>query len=74
MKGGSKMEAMAEILYPENAVYQRSGLIKTTLYDLVEAVSDEMGSEDRQVVKKVVHILESGHARFLKCGLNIKST
>lgn len=43
-----------------------SAVIQTTLYDLIAAISAEVGPDEEEVVlATVVHLLNSGRARFV---------
>lgn len=45
---------------------EESFMIKTTLYDLIDAISREVSPEEEElVIATVVHLLKSGRARFL---------
>jgi hypothetical protein len=43
------------------------GMIKTTLYDLIDAISTDLtNEEDELVIATVVYLIQSGRIRFLK--------
>jgi predicted HTH domain antitoxin len=42
-------------------------MIKTTLYDLIDAISTDLtNEEDELVIATVVYLIQSGRIRFLK--------
>lgn len=65
-RGGIKMEMMALDFNSTRQPDTESAVIQTTLFDLIEAISEEVQpGEDRLIANTVVHILESCKARFL---------
>jgi hypothetical protein len=51
---------------PAPATSSEPAKITTTLYDLVEALSAEVGpGEDHLVTAAVIHLINSGRARFV---------
>jgi hypothetical protein len=57
---------MKTILKPPLSTAQTSSIITTNLYELVEAVQDQVGPEnDELIVATVMHILRAGRATFL---------
>jgi len=56
---------MQTMLKPLRNTTQKSTTITTNLYELVEAVQKQVGSEnDELVVATVMHLLRAGHATF----------
>ena len=48
--------------------------LKISLYDLIEAVSDEMKpGEDNLIPETIQHLFDSGQARFIDCSTDICS-
>lgn len=57
---------METILKPPLNTTQQSTTVTTNLYELVEAVQDQVGpEEDGLVVATVMHLLRAGRATFL---------
>ena len=57
---------MKTIVKPPSNTTQRSTTVTTSLYELIEAVQDQVGSEnDELVVATVMHLLRAGRATFL---------
>jgi len=57
---------MKTILKPLLNPIQRSATVTTNLYELIEAVQNQVGSEnDELVVATVMYLLRAGHATFL---------
>jgi hypothetical protein len=57
---------MQTVLKPPLKTTQKSKIITTSLYALIETVQREVGSEnDELVVATVMYILRSGRAKFL---------
>lgn len=55
--------------YTLNASERRE---QTSLYDLIEAVSDELEpGEDKLVPEAIQHLFDSGQARFIDCSTEI---
>jgi len=45
---------------------------QTSLYDLIEAISDELEpGEDKLVPETIQHLFDSGQARFIDCSTEI---
>jgi len=62
------MQAIARIVSPKALLQQPSMTITTTLYDLVEAIHDEVpaGTQgDKLATEVVVHLLDSGRIRLI---------
>ncbi len=60
-------------LTSKGADNQEQRIIKTTLYDLIDAISAEMDiGEDRMVVGTVSHILNSNKVKFLDDRMDIR--
>jgi hypothetical protein len=58
---------MQTMLKPPRNTTQKSTAITTNLYELVEAVQKQVGSDnDELVVATVMHLLRAGHATFLR--------
>ena len=57
---------MKAILKPPLNPTQRSATVTTNLYELIEAVQNQVGAEnDELVVATVLYLLRTGHATFL---------
>ena len=57
---------MKTILKPPLNTTQRSTTVTTNLYELIEAVQNEVGPENNElVVATVMYLLRTGHATFL---------
>ena len=57
---------MKTVLKPPLNPTQRSTTVTTNLYELIEAVQNQVGSEnDELVVDTVMYLLRAGHATFL---------
>jgi len=57
---------MQTVLKPPLNTTQKSKTITTSLYELIETVQREIGSEnDELVVVTVMYVLRSGRAKFL---------
>ena len=57
---------MQTVLKPPLSTTQKSKTITTSLYELIETVQREIGSEsDELVVATVMYVLRSGRAKFL---------
>ena len=57
---------MKTVLTPPSNPPQRSTTVTTNLYELIEAVQNEVGPEnDKLVVATVMHLLRAGRATFL---------
>jgi hypothetical protein len=57
---------MQTVLKPPLSTTQNSRTITTSLYELIETVQREIGSEnDELVVATVMYVLRSGRAKFL---------
>jgi hypothetical protein len=62
------MQAIARIVSQKAQLHQLSTTITTTLYDLFEAVHEEVprGSQGEKLVTEVVvHLLDSGRIHFI---------
>jgi hypothetical protein len=61
------MQATVTPMMPKStSIPPKSTAITTSLYDLVAAISDEVGpNEDDLVTATVMHILQSGRVKFL---------
>ena len=58
---------MQTMLKPPRNTTQKSTTITTNLYEQIEAVQQQVGSEnDELVVATVMHLLRTGHATFLR--------
>lgn len=58
---------MQTMLKPLQNTPQKSTTITTNLYELIEAVQEQVGSEnDELVVATVMHLLRTGNATFLR--------
>ncbi len=58
--------AVAPLMSKSARMYPKSTTITTSLYDLVAAISDEVGpNEDDLMTATVVHLLQSGRVKFL---------
>ncbi len=61
------MEATAKNLYTTESTHPGLTTIKTTLYDLIEAIDEEMDpGEEWMVATTVLQLLDTGHAKFLR--------
>jgi len=57
---------MQTVLRPPMSTTQKAKTITTSLYELIETVQREIGSEnDELVVATVMYVLRSGRAKFL---------
>jgi hypothetical protein len=57
---------MKAILKPPLNPTRRSATVTTNLYELIEAVQNQIGPEnDELVVATVMYLLRAGHATFL---------
>jgi hypothetical protein len=57
---------MQTVLKPPLSPTPKSKTITTSLYELIETVQREIGTEnDELVVATVMYVLRSGHAKFL---------
>jgi hypothetical protein len=57
---------METILKPPLNTIQRLTTVTTSLYELVEAVQNQVGPEDDElVIATVMHLLRAGRATFL---------
>ena len=57
---------MKTMLKPPENTTQTSITVTTNLYELIEAVQDQVGPEDDElVVATVMYLLRAGHATFL---------
>ena len=62
---------MKTILKPPLNTTQRSTTVTTNLYELIEAVQDQVGPKnDELVVATVMYLLRAGHATFL-CNMGV---
>ena len=62
------MQAIARIVSPKAPLHEPSITITTTLYDLLEAIHDEVppGSQGERLATEVVaHLLDSGRVHFI---------
>jgi hypothetical protein len=62
------MQAIARIVSPKAPLRQPSTTITTTLYDLVEAIHDEVPRGprgDKLATEVVVHLLDAGRIHFI---------
>lgn len=61
------MQATVTPMMPKStSIPAKSTAITTSLYDLVAAISDEVGpNEDYLVTATVMHLLQSGRVKFL---------
>lgn len=58
----------------EYTIKVSEGRTKTSLYDLIEAVSEEVRpGEDNLIPETVQHLFDSGQARFTDCSTEICS-
>ena len=58
---------MQTMLTPPRNTTQKSTTLTTNLYELIEAVQKQVGSEnDELVVATVIHLLRTGNATFLR--------
>lgn len=58
---------MQTVLKPPLSRTQSTTTVTTSLYDLVEAVQNEVGPEnDELIVATVMHLLRAGHATALR--------
>lgn len=56
----------------EDVFNENKGRTKIRLYDLIEAVSDEVApGEDNLIPETVQHLFDSGQARFTDCTTEI---
>lgn len=61
------MQAAALTCPPVSPASRESATLETTLYELVEAVSEEAHpTEDWLVAEIVLHLLDTGNARFTR--------
>ena len=59
------MEAVAQSFFPAEPDNSESTTIETTLYELIEAINDQVQpGEDRLVVETVLDLIESGQITF----------
>jgi hypothetical protein len=50
----------------------RDNISQTSLYDLIEAVSDEIKpGEDNLIPKTIQHLFDSGQAKFIDCSTEV---
>lgn len=60
------MQAMAQSISTVASTYWESTTTKTTLYELIEAISEELlPGEDRLVTEVVLHLLNTEKIKFL---------
>lgn len=51
---------------PSGRPQDRASSIQTTLYELVEAIGEEIGmGEERLIAKTVLHLLATGKVKFI---------
>ena len=61
------METVAQSFRSIEPRYPAITTIETTLYELIEAVSDEVKSgEDELVAESVLHLLDTGQVKFIR--------
>jgi hypothetical protein len=59
------MQNSTQSVLAQVPAYAESTTIETTLYDLIEAISDEVEpGEDDLIIATVVHLLNSGRVKF----------
>jgi hypothetical protein len=59
------MSTLATGVFTPVPSHTDTGIIHTTLYDLIEAISAEVGpQEDHLVTATLVHLINSGRVRF----------
>lgn len=69
------MEAVTQTFHSIEPRYPAITTIETTLYELIEAVSDEIKSgEDGLVAESVLHLLDTGQVKFIHADCNVKSS
>jgi hypothetical protein len=60
------MEAIVRDLDTLEPIYPGTTTIKTSLYELIEAISEEVKpGEDELVAETVLHLFETGQAKFI---------
>ncbi len=65
MKGGKEMEALAHTFNKVESAYVKPTVLKTSLYDLIAAIGEEVRpEEDWLVAETVLHLFDSGQAKF----------
>ena len=65
------MEAIAETLHTAELEYPGFTTIKSNLYELIEAVGEEVEpGEDQLVAEVVLHLLDTGQVSFLDAASN----
>jgi hypothetical protein len=68
------MEAVTQTFHSIEPKYPAITTIETTLYELIEAVSDEVKSgEDDLVALTMLHLLDTGHIKFIGADCDVKS-
>jgi len=69
------MEAVTQSFHSIEPRYPAITTIETTLYELIEAVSDEVKSgEDELVAESMLHLLDTGQAKFIRTDCNVKGS
>jgi hypothetical protein len=64
-RGEGTMKTLIERLADRGQDHQASSTIETTLYDLIAAISAEVGPHDDDLVTAtVVHLVNSGRVKF----------
>jgi hypothetical protein len=67
------MQISTESIPAQVPAYAEPTTIKTTLYDLIEAIGTEVEpGEDDLIIATVVHLLNSGRVKFTGDGRNAK--
>lgn len=65
-QGAKIMNMSAQSLLEVEQAYPESTIIRTTLYELIEAISEEVEKGEEELIPKIVsHVLDSGKVRFI---------
>ena len=69
------MEAIPQIFHTQEPAHPGLNSVKTTLYELIEAIGQEVKpGEDELVEETVMHLFDTGQVRFLDDAFEVKGS
>ena len=74
VKAGNAMRTLSYAFPGVNSRHLKTTSIETTLYDLIEAISEEIKTgEDHLIAQTVFHLINSGRLKFIDIPKDFKS-
>jgi hypothetical protein len=72
-KGEGEMNALAHVMDTMTPDLQETGTTTSSLYDLIEAISEEVRpGEDELIVEAVLNLMKSGQIKWVSRHRNLK--